>query len=126
MCGHHAVDCVHEVGAVRRERRDDFGHAAILRVHEHVGTREVRDADLFVKFLSKFCQISAKSSQILASKVAFFSIFQNLKILQNFVKILQNFFFQNFAFSLKFPKISQSFANSVKFLQNFANLLARR
>ena len=33
--------------------------------------------------LSNFCQISAKSSQIFASKIAFFSIFQNL---QDFAK----------------------------------------
>ena len=59
-------------------------------------------------FFRVFCQILAKSSQIFASKVAFFKIY---KILQNSVKILQNFciFFKILHFFWKFPQNSQNF-----------------
>ena len=84
---------------------------------------------IFVKFLSNFCQISAKSSQFFASKVAFFSIFQNLLDFAKFCKTPAMFFvfFSKFCiFSENFQKILKIFAKFREILQIFANLLARR
>ena len=83
---------------------------------------------IFVKFLSIFCQISAKSSQIFASKIAFFSIFQNLqdftKLCKNSAKFLQTFC-KLLPFLSNFQKILKILQNSVKFCLISQNLLAK-
>ena len=64
--------------------------------------------------VSNFCQILANSSQIFASNMAFFSIFQNL---QDFAKFCKN--------SVKFCEFLQDFVNFLENSEKFSQIFAK-
>ena len=110
------------------ERRDD---ARVPVARREVERRQARGGpDLCwielnyapgADLLSEFCQILTRYSQTFASKIAFFSIFQNL---QDFAKFCKNFatfrkILHHFAKIFEFSEIFQTFLkNFSKILQN--------